>query len=161
MDAEKIKAAFWSLLKFNRKLRYWLFFNLSHHKVSNYEISNLFEHNQNFAVNFQKYQKQNQVNKVHKNWMKAKYYTKKIPETLLVSWNLINFCNVSQFLVKFCKSPKDLRKILLKWLEKKNNKILTQFVNFQSCHEKWPKVGQTSSITLTNVYGIQWSFSQS
>jgi len=36
------------------------FFNLSHHKVSNYEISNLFEQNQNFAVNFQTHQKQNQ-----------------------------------------------------------------------------------------------------
>jgi hypothetical protein len=65
----------------------------------------------------------------------------------LVSLNIINYCKISQFLVKFCKSPKDLRKILLKWL------------GICSYTEKWLKVGQLSSKTLTKVYGIpQWFY---
>ncbi len=40
-------------------------------------------------------------------------------------------------------------KYCLNDLEKQSN-----FVNFCLCTEKWPKVGQLSSITLTKVYGI-------
>ncbi len=36
------------------------FFNFRHRQVWGFEISNLFEWNQNFAVIFQKYRKQNQ-----------------------------------------------------------------------------------------------------
>ncbi len=84
----------------------------------------------------------------------------KFHEMLLVLWNLINYCKISQFLVKFGKSLKDLRKIFLKWLEKIVNYWLN-FVSFRSCTEKWPKVGQLLSITLTKVQGIPWKFSQS
>ncbi len=99
------------------------------------------------------------VNKVHCNWTKAKYYITKI------SWNSVtfmkssNFCKISQFLIKFGKSLKDLGKILLKGL--KTVKYRLNFVYFHSCTVKWPKVGQTSSITLMKVHCIQWRFSWS
>jgi hypothetical protein len=65
-----------------------------------------------------------------------------------------------QILIKFGKSLKVFRKILLKWLGK-TAKYCLNFISFRSCTEKWPKVGQTLSITLTKVYGIQRRFSQS
>ncbi len=68
----------------------------------------------------------------------------------LVSWNLINYCKILEFLVEFSKSPKGLRKILLKWLGKRV-KYQLNFINFCSCTEKWLKVGQLWSITLTQL----------
>ncbi len=81
----------------------------------------------------------------------------KFCEMSLDSWNLINYCKITQFLIKFCKSLKDFRKILLIWLGK-TVKYFLNFINFHSCAEKWPKVGQLSSITLTKVYGIPRRF---
>ncbi len=65
-----------------------------------------------------------------------------------------------QFLNKFCKRLKDLRKILLKWLGK-TVKYCLNFVNFHSCTEKWPKIGQLLSITLMKVYSIPRRFPRS
>jgi len=84
----------------------------------------------------------------------------KFHEMSLVLWNLINYCKILQCLVKFCRSPKDLRKILIKWLGK-TVKYCLNFVNFHSCTEKWLKFSQLSSLTLTKVYGIPWRFSRS
>jgi hypothetical protein len=64
-------------------------------------------------------------------------YQIKFHELSLVSWNIVNFCKISQILIKFCKSLKDLRKILLKWLGKTVN-----FANFCSCHENSQKLGK-------------------
>jgi hypothetical protein len=38
---------------------------------------------------------------------------------------------------------------------------MLNFANFGSCHEKWMKVGQISSKTLTKVHSIYLKFSQS
>ncbi len=84
----------------------------------------------------------------------------KFHEMSLVSWNLVNYCKITQFLVKFCKSLKDFRKILLKWLGK-TVKYCINFIKFHSCTEKWLKVGQLSSITLTKVHAIPRRFSMS
>ncbi len=80
-------------------LRRWLgncdfdFFNFGHRQVRNFEILNQFERNQNFAVIFRKYRKQ--------NWKSTKYYAiswkssvipLKFREMSLVLWNLINYC---------------------------------------------------------------------
>jgi hypothetical protein len=53
------------------------FFNFRHSKVQNFQISNLFERNWNFAVIFWKYRKRNRKS--------TKSYTTKI------SWNVISF----------------------------------------------------------------------
>ncbi len=45
----------------------------------------------------------------------------KFREMLPASWNLVNYCKITQFLIKFCKSLKDLRKILLEGLKKQSN----------------------------------------
>ncbi len=42
-----------------------------------------------------------------------------------------------------------------------NCQILSNFINFHECHEKWTKVGQTLSRILMKVHGAQQSFSQS
>ncbi len=42
----------------------------------------------------------------------------KFHEMSLVMWNLTYFCKITQLLIKFCKSLKDFRKILSKWLGK-------------------------------------------
>ncbi len=97
------------------------FFNFCHHKVQNFEILKI---NQNFAVIFWKYQKQKRTRVTP--W--------KFHEMSLVLWNLINNCKIMQFLIKFCESLKDLRKILLKWLGKTVTYCLN-FVNFHSCTE--------------------------
>ncbi len=76
----------------------------------------------------------------------------------LVSRNFLNYCKILQFLIKFCKSLKDLRKILLKWLGK-TVKYCFNFINFHSCTEKWMKVGQLLSTTLRKNYGIPRRFS--
>ncbi len=137
------------------------FLNFRHCQVRNFKILNLYEWNQNFGVIFQKYQKQ--------NWKSTKYFTTswkpsvihlKFHEMSLVSSNLINYCKISQFLVKFCKSLKDIRKLLWKWLGK-TIKYFLNFAHFHSCTEKWLKVGQLLSITLMKVYSIQRRFSQS
>ncbi len=91
---------------------------------------------------------------------KPSFIILKFCETSLVSWYLIKYCKISQFLISFCKSLKDLRKILLKWLEK-TVKYCLNFVNFCSCTENWLKVGQLSSTTLTKAYGIPRRFAQS
>jgi hypothetical protein len=137
------------------------FFNVRHQKVQKFEISNLFKRSWNFAVIFWKYLK--------RNWKSTKYFEilwkprvipLKFHEMSLVLWNLINYCKIVQFLIKFCKSLKDFRKILLKWLGN-TVKYCLNFVNFCSCTEKWPKVGQLSSITLTKVHGIPRRFFRS
>ncbi len=134
------------------------FFNFRHQKVRNFEISNLFERSQNFAVIFCKYLKQ--------NWKSTKYFEisqkprvipLKFHEMSLVSWNLVNYCKITQFLIKLCKSLKDFKKILLKWPGNKV-KYCPNFVNFHSCTEKWLKVGQLLSITLMKVHGIPRRF---
>ncbi len=91
---------------------------------------------------------------------KPKVIPLKFHEMLLVSWNFINYCKIMQFLDKFCKSLKDFRKRLLKWLGK-TVKYCFNFVKFHSFTEKWLKVGQLLSITLTKVYGIPQRFSWS
>jgi hypothetical protein len=96
------------------------FFNFSHCQVQNIKIFNLFEWNWTFAVYFWKY------NRVYRNWMKAKYYTINFYEISLVLWNLVNFCKILQFLIKFSESPKDKRfkKNIVK-MTCKNNQILS------------------------------------
>ncbi len=93
------------------------FSNFHHQKVQNFEILNLLERNQNFAVIFQKYRKQKST-KYFAILQKSSVIPLKFLEMLLVSWNLINYCKILPFLVKFSKSLKDLRKILWKWLGK-------------------------------------------
>ncbi len=134
------------------------FLNFCHCQVWNFKISNLCKWNHNFGVIFWKYQV--------RNWKSTKYFETSwklsvIPlefhEMSLVLWNLINYCKILQCLVKFCRSPKDLRKILIKWLGK-TVKYCLNFVNFHSCTEKWLKFSQLSSLTLTKVYGIPQGF---
>jgi hypothetical protein len=134
------------------------FFIFRHRKVQNFEISKLFERSWNFAVIFGKYLRQNQKStKYFKISPKPRVIPLKFHEMSFVSWNLINYCKITQFLIKFCKSLKDFRKILLKWLGK-TVKYCLNFVNFHSCTEKWPKFGQLLSITLTKVVGIPRRF---
>ncbi len=98
---------------------YTIYLKLRHQKVWNLEILNLSERNQNFGVIFWKYQKRNQKStKFFKTSRKPRVLPLKFHEMSLVSWNLINYYKIAQFLVKFCKSPKDFWKILLKWLGK-------------------------------------------
>jgi len=98
------------------------FFNFRNCQVWNFKISNLFE-----KTKFCNHLYQNQ------NWKSKKYLaiSQKSSITLLkfhamslVLWNLINYCyycKISQFMVKFCKSPKYLGKKLLNDLEKQSN----------------------------------------
>jgi hypothetical protein len=134
------------------------FFKFGHLKVRNFEILNLFERNRNFAVIFQKFLKQNRksTNYFETSW-KPRVIPLKFYEMSLVLWNLVIYCKITQFVVKFCKSLKDFRKILFKWLGK-TVKYCHDFVNFRSCTEKWPKVGQLLSITLMKVHGIPQRF---
>ncbi len=151
-----------------KKVALWLvgncdidFFNFCHWKVRNFEISNQFERNRNFAVIFSKSQKQNwKFTKYFETSQKPRVTPLKFHEMSSVLWNLINYCKITQFLIKFCKSLKDFRKILLKWLGK-TVKYCLNFINCCSCTEKWPKVGQLLSITLTKVYCIPKRFSGS
>jgi len=100
--------------------------------VRHFEISNQFKRNRNFAVISQKYRK--------RYWKSTKYFETsqkprviplKFCEMSLVLWNLINYCKITQFLIKFCKSLKDFIKILLKWLGKTVKSCLN-FINFRS-----------------------------
>ncbi len=50
------------------------------------------------------------------NFAKAKSYITEISWNVIVSCNLINYCKTTQFLIKFCKSLKHFRKILLEKL---------------------------------------------
>jgi hypothetical protein len=125
--------------------------NFCHCQVWNFKILNLYEWNQNFGAVFQKYQKQNQKStKYFTTSWKPSVIPLKFHEMSLVSWNLVNYCKISQFLVKFSKSLKDIRKILLKWYGK-TIEYCHIFAHFHSCTEKWPKVGQLLSITLMKV----------
>jgi hypothetical protein len=112
------------------------FFNFHHCQVQNFEILNLLEQNQNFAVNFWKYQQQNQKSTKYivTEW-KQRIISIQFCEILLVLWNVINFWKILQFLIKFFKSLKDSKKILLKWFGK-TVKYQLNFVNYCSCHEK-------------------------
>jgi hypothetical protein len=112
------------------------FLNFQHCQVQNFEISNLYEWNQNLGVIFQKYQKQNRKS--------TKYFT-----------TIVKSCN---FLLNSVKVRK-IKKILLKWVGK-TDKYCLNFFNFHSCTEKWLKVGQLLS-RLTKNYGIPQRFSQS
>ncbi len=112
----------------------------------NLKISNLFENQK-------------------RNWTSTKYFETsqkprvirlKFGEISLVLWNLINYCKIIQFLLKFCKSLKDFRKIWLKWL----GKTIKHRVNFVNT-DKWLKVGLLLSITLMKDYSIPWRFSWS
>ncbi len=108
------------------------FLSFRHCQVWNFEILNLFEQNQNFAVIFQKYHKRNQKStKYFPTSWKPSVIPMKFHEILLVSWNLVNYCKISQFLIEFSKSLKDLRKILLKGLGK-TVKYWLNIVNFRS-----------------------------
>ncbi len=137
------------------------FLNFRQCQVWNFKILNLYKWNQNFGVVFQKYQKQNwkSTNYCTTSW-KPSVIPLKFHEMSLVSSNLINYWKISQFLVKFCKSLKDIRKILLKW-PGKTIKYCLNFAHFHSCTEKWLKVGQLLSITSMKVYSIPRRFSQS
>ncbi len=131
------------------------FLNFHHRQVQNFKILKRYEQNQNFGVIFWKYRKQNRKStKYFKTYQKPSVIPLKFCEMSLVLWNLINYCKILQFLVKLCQSPKDLRKILLKLLGK-TVKYCLNFVNFHSCTEKWPKVGQLSSTTL--MFSGSWS----
>ncbi len=81
------------------------FLNFRHRKVRNFEILNLFKRNWNFAVIFQKYWKQNQKSTKYFiiSW-KPRVIQLKFHEMSLVLQNLINYCKIMQFFVKFCKS---------------------------------------------------------
>ncbi len=88
---------------------------------------------------------------IKQNWKLTKYITTEqkqniIPQTFremsIVLWNLVNFGKIFQFLIKFSKSLRDLRKIMLKWLGE-TVKYWFNFNNFCSCTEKQLKVGQT------------------
>ncbi len=137
------------------------FLNFRHCQVWNFEISNLYEQNQNVGVIFWKYQKQNRKStKYFETSQKPSVIPLKFCKMSFVSWNLINYCKILQFLVKFFKRPKDFRKILLKWLGKTVRYCLN-FVNFPSRTEKWLKAGQLSSITLMTVYDIPQRFFES
>ncbi len=117
--------------------------------------------NWNFAVTFWKNQKQNLKSTMYfKSSQKPRVIPLKFIEMLLVLWKLVNYCKITQFVIKFCRILKDFRNIFLKWLGK-TVKYCHNFVNFCSCTEKWLKVGQLLSITLTKVYGIPWRFSWS
>jgi hypothetical protein len=98
------------------------FLNFCHRQVWNFKILNLYKWNQNFGVIFQKYQK--------RNWKSTKYFATsrkpcvlplKFCEMSIVLWNPINYCKISQFLIKFCKSLNNLRIVKMNW---KNSKIL-------------------------------------
>ena len=108
------------------------FFNFRHRKVRNFEILNLFERSWTFAVIFWKYWKWNQKSTKYFKISQKPRVPLKFQEMLLVLWNFINYCKITQFLIKFCKSLKDFRKILLKWLGK-TVKYCLNFVNFCSC----------------------------
>ncbi len=129
------------------------FLNFRHCHV--WKISTLYKQNWDFGVIFRKHWKQNQ--KYFKTSQKPSVIPLKFHEMSLFLWNLIDVCKNFQFLVKFCKNPNDLRKILLKWLGK-TVKYCLNFVNFCSCTEKWPEVDQLLSITLMKVYGIHKNF---
>ncbi len=110
-----------------------VFTDFHHQKVCNFEILKLFERSQNFAVIFCKYLKRNwKFTKYFKISQKPWVIPLKFHEMSLVLWNLVNFCKIMQFLIKFYKSLKDFRKILLKWLGK-TVKYCLNFVNFHSC----------------------------
>jgi hypothetical protein len=107
------------------------FLNFCHRQVQNFKISNLYKQKWNFGAIFWKYWKQ--------NWKSTKYFTTsrkpsvialKFHEMSSVSWNVINYCKISKFLVKSYKSLKDLRKILIKWLRKKQSNIAIILLTF-------------------------------
>ncbi len=127
--------------------------NFCYYQVWNFKISNLYEQNQNFGVIFWKYWKWKQ--KSTKNFetsQKPSVIPLNYCKMSLVSWNLIIFCKILEFLIELCKNMKDLRKILLKWLGK-TVKYCLNFINF-CCTEKCPKVANFQSFTLTKKYGI-------
>ncbi len=136
------------------------FLNFCHCQVQNFKISKLWT-KLKFCSHLLKVPKvKPKVTKYFETSWKPSVILLKCCEMLLVSWNLINYCKILQFLIKFCKSLKDLRNFLLKWLIK-TVKYCLNFVNFNSCTEKWPKVDQLLSITLMKVYSIPWRFSWS
>jgi hypothetical protein len=55
--------------------------------------------------------------------MKVNDYTKKIS---LALWNIINFCKISYFLIKFCKKPEIFQVNIVK-MTWKNCLILAEF----------------------------------
>jgi len=111
------------------------FLNFHHPQVWNFKISNLFKWNWNFAVIFWKYRKHNQKStKYLATSQKSNVIPLKFFEMSLASWNLVNYYKISKPLIKFSKSQKDLRKILLKWLGK-TVKYWPNFVNFHLCTE--------------------------
>ncbi len=59
------------------------FFNFCHRQVQNFEISNMFEQNQNFAVVFRKYRKQNQKS--------TKYIATEQKQSIIT----LKFCEIS------------------------------------------------------------------
>ncbi len=85
------------------------FFNFPHRKVWNFKILILFKRNWCFAVIFWKYWKRNQkCTKYFKTSQKSRVIPLKFWEMSLVLSNLINYCKIAQFLVKFWKiSEKD------------------------------------------------------
>jgi hypothetical protein len=86
-------------------------FSFCHQKVKNFEISNLVKKNWNFAVIFQKYRKWNRKSTMYfKTSWKPTVIPLKFCEMSLILSNLINYCKITQFLIKFCKSLKNLRK---------------------------------------------------
>ncbi len=135
------------------------FLNFHHCQVWNFKILNQYEQNRNLRVIFQKYQKQKRKStKYFKTSQKPSVIRLKFCEMSLVSWNLINYCKILQFLIKLCKSPKDLRKILQKWLGK-TVKYCLNFVNFHSLKNGFKLAN--FCLKLTKVFDIPQRFSQS
>ncbi len=88
----------------------------------------MFEQNQIFAVKSteSKTQSQQSTSQLYETERKQSIIPLKFCEILLVSYNLINFCKISQFLVKFGKSLKDFRENIVE-MTWKNSQILALF----------------------------------
>ncbi len=121
------------------------FWNFRHCQVQNFKILNLYLES-SFESTKSETESQQCTSKLHESLVFYHWNFMKFHEMLLVLWNLVNYFKISQFLVKFRKILKDLRKILLKWLGK-TVKYCLNFVNFHSCTGNGLKVGQLLSIT--------------
>ncbi len=136
------------------------FLNFCHHQVWNLEISNLHEWNWNFGIIFPKFRKRKRKST---KYFKISWNPCAIPlkfcEMLLVLWNLINYCKILQFLIKFCKSSKYLRRLLLKWLGKESD-ISLLLLTFIHALKNGHKLVNFFSLNLMKVYGIWFSQSQ-
>jgi len=82
-------------------------FHFQHRQVQNFKISNLFKKTKILQSTFESTKTESKSQQSTSQLNQSKYYTNKN------LWNIINNCKISQFLIKFCKSLKDWRKMLL------------------------------------------------